>query len=89
MNHRQNNRFTYSYDALDRRAVMTDSFGGNTAYAYDPVDCLLEVTTPQGETYRNAYDLARRNSAFSRLTSAASADPADVSDSPPYRFTQS
>jgi len=56
----QNNVFTYTYDALDRRSAMTDSFGGNTVYAYDPVNRLTQVTTPQGEVYTNTYDLAGR-----------------------------
>ena len=55
-----NNSFTYSYDALDRRAALTDSLGGNTAYAYDPVDRLTRVTTPQGDNFDTNYDLAGR-----------------------------
>jgi len=55
-----NNTFTYSYDALDRRATLLDSFNGNTAYAYDPVDRLTRVTTPQGDNFDTNYDLAGR-----------------------------
>ena len=54
------NRFAYAYDALDRRATLTDSFGGTSGYAYDPVDRLTELTTPQGEAFTQTYDLAGR-----------------------------
>jgi YD repeat-containing protein len=53
-----NNSFTYSYDAHDRCASLADSFGGNTAYGYDPVDRLTRVTTPQGDNFNTNYDLA-------------------------------
>ena len=55
-----NNTFTYSYDALDRRASLADSFSGNTTYAYDAVDRLTQVTTPQADVYTTNYDLAGR-----------------------------
>ena len=55
-----NNVFTYNYDALDRRATMSDSFDGNWSYGYDPVDRLTQITTPRGESYTTEYDLAGR-----------------------------
>ena len=55
-----NNIFSYDYDALDRRATMSDSFDGNWNYGYDPVDRLTQVTTPRGESYSTEYDLAGR-----------------------------
>jgi len=55
-----NNIHSISYDALDRRAAMTDSFGGTTRYGYDPVDRLTRVTTPQGDNFDVSYDLAGR-----------------------------
>ena len=55
-----NNTFTYTYDAHDRRASLADSFNGNTAYAYDAVDRLTQVTTPQADIFTTNYDLAGR-----------------------------
>ena len=55
------NRYNYSYDVLDRRVSMTDSFNGVTSYGYDAVDRLNSVTTPQNEDYEINYDLAGRS----------------------------
>ena len=55
-----NNSFSFDYDALDRRATMSDSFDGNWAYGYDPVDRLTQVVTPRNENYSTEYDLEGR-----------------------------
>jgi len=55
-----NNKFTYTYDALDRRAGLSDSYGGNTSYTYDAMDRLKEVVTPQNDLFEIRYDLAGR-----------------------------
>ncbi|WP_299695392.1 FG-GAP-like repeat-containing protein [uncultured Tateyamaria sp.] len=47
---------SYTYDQLDRRLAMSDSFGGTTTYAYDPEDRLTELTAPWGTVYTFGYD---------------------------------
>ncbi|GEM_PF-1907054 len=56
-------RFSYEYDALGRRAKMTDPSGQETLYAYDPAGNLTGLTQPNGETLRFEYDKVGRRTA--------------------------
>jgi len=49
--------FTYTYDAADNRASVSDA-SGTTAYTYDALDRLTGVTYPDGSTAQYTYDAA-------------------------------
>jgi len=56
----ENNSYSFIYDSLDRRASMTDGFGGTTSYGYDAVSRLTSITSPQNDNFTISYDLAGR-----------------------------
>ena len=51
---------SYGYDALSRRASMSDSLGGTTSYTFDGEDRLASLTTPWGGLIGQSYDVAGR-----------------------------
>ncbi|WP_306746070.1 RHS repeat-associated core domain-containing protein [Saccharothrix yanglingensis] len=60
----QESQLTYTYDALDRLAVLEDSAGGTLTHAYDARDRLVAVTGPNG-TVGRGYDAAGRQTSTS------------------------
>src|SRR5207249_4508337 len=55
-----NNPTTYTYDALNRKASMTDADQHTSRYAYDGAGNLLTVLDPMGRTTTCSYDSANQ-----------------------------